>query len=129
VLDGSARIRAVLAFHTAVFELALETGENHPGLLILDTPKQQEFKTEDFRDYFKALRELIGKYPESQMVFSSSEFDFEPTVADMVWDPSYPGEDHEMYLGQKKLITAPNDEIDGTIASPQSSKKKKRGLS
>lgn len=97
-LDGSARTRAVLAFHAALLELALEKG-NHPKIFILDTPKQQELKTNDLKDYFDRLRVLSNKYPDLQIIFSSSEFNFVPTDNDRIWEPEYPGEEHPMYLG------------------------------
>lgn len=98
-LDGSLRTRAVLAFHAALFQYGLENDVNHPRILILDTPKQQELKTDDLQEFFKKLKVLCDQYSEAQVVFSSSEFQFTPTDQDRVWTPNFPGEKHPMYLG------------------------------
>ncbi len=113
--EGSERIRAVLAFHAAFLELALERGGNHPALLVLDTPKQQELKTNDLKDYFKKLRKLTVQYPQVQVVFSSSEFDFKVGPQDVMWKPNYPGEKHPMYLG------VAGSELQKVAKSPESS--------
>lgn len=98
-LDGSARIRSVLAFHAALFRLSIEKKGNLPKFLVLDTPKQQELKTNDLKEYFIKLRELLNTYEDVQIVFSSSEFDFIKTKDDVVWEPDFDGDKHPMYLG------------------------------
>lgn len=100
-LDGSLRIRAVLAFHAALFEYCLENNLYHPRILILDTPKQQELNTNNLKDYFDKLKRLCEKFPDIQVVFSSSEYDFIGDLHDEIWEPSFIGEKHPMYLGVK----------------------------
>ena len=98
-MDGSLRIRTVLAFHAALFEYGLEKDVNHPKILILDTPKQQELKPKHLQAYFKKLRTLCNQYSNAQVIFSSSELKFKETDNDKVWKPNYLGAKYPMYLG------------------------------
>ena len=98
-LDGSLRTRAVLAFHAALFEYGLNNDTNHPRLLVLDTPKQQELKADHLQAYIQKLRDLCDRHSSAQVVFSSSEFEFDQTDKDEIWLPAFPGENHNMYLG------------------------------
>ncbi|HHT9708239.1 TPA: hypothetical protein ACT9BD_003064, partial [Legionella pneumophila] len=100
-LDGSLRIRAILAFHAALFEYCLENALYHPRILILDTPKQQELDMTNLKDYFNKLKQLCVKFKDAQIVFSSSEYDFVGDSFDEIWKPSFIENNNEMYLGRK----------------------------
>lgn len=97
---GSTRIRIVLAFRAAMLEVASEIdSESNLGLLILDTPKQQEIDEKDLRNYFIKLEELAKRYKNIQIVFSSTEYTQNISDDDSLWLPTYEGKEQLMYLG------------------------------
>lgn len=97
---GSTRIRIVLAFRAAMLEIASEIGsESNLGLLILDTPKQQEIDEKDLRNYFVKLEELANHYNNIQIIFSSTEYSQNISDDDSLWLPTYEGKEQLMYLG------------------------------
>lgn len=103
-LKGSTRIRVVLAYHAALFELIVERDDRPFAFLILDTPKQHEIHNDDLNEYMTALKLLAEKY-DIQVVFSTTEYHYEGNRLDRDWIPKFPGKEQDMFLRQ-------NDEID-----------------
>lgn len=56
-LSASDLIRTIWAYLHALLELARTEDTNHPGLLVLDEPRQQETKPESFEQFFKRAQE------------------------------------------------------------------------
>ncbi|MDN4035940.1 hypothetical protein [Massilia sp. YIM B02443] len=95
-LKGSTKVRAVLAFHAALLELAMSRGRRAFPFLILDTPKQHDINNDDLGSYVKGLKELAQKF-DTQIVFSNTEFHYIGDEQDNEWVPRYPGEKHNMF--------------------------------
>lgn len=103
--SGSTRIRIILAFRAALLEVASEVGsESNLGLLILDTPKQQEIEEKHLRNYFMKLEELAKNYNDIQIVFSSTEYTQEISEHDALWVPTYEGKEQLMFLGDRRAF-------------------------
>lgn len=98
VFSGSTKIRLVLAIHAALFEQYISVPSNPFRFLILDTPKQQELHTADLAKYLEQLENLCLAN-NAQLILSSTEYDHPTQQWDERWLPTYPGEDHPMYLG------------------------------
>ncbi|QJC77728.1 AAA family ATPase [Pseudomonas umsongensis] len=96
-LKGSTKIRAVLAYHAAVFQTFAEKNVAGFRFLILDTPKQHEIHNDDLGRYLDALKTLCASH-DVQVVFSTTEYHHACDEHDMEWNPSYPGEDQDMFL-------------------------------
>lgn len=60
--DGSTRVRIVLAYHAALLETSLKFNANHPGFIMIDTPKKEEIRMEDLVSYFSRMRTLKDTY-------------------------------------------------------------------
>lgn len=97
---GSTRTRLILAFHAAMLEVALETGGGHPGLLLFDSPVQQELDPVDFEAYVAALRSLAEAHPGRVQMVMASRTPIGVVAGDATWSPEYPGEKHPWYLGR-----------------------------
>lgn len=95
-LKGSTKVRAVLAFHAAILELALARSRTLFNFLILDTPKQHDINNADLGAYVKELKTMSVKYG-FQIIFSNTEFHYDGDENDVEWLPVYPGEKHKMF--------------------------------
>jgi len=95
-LKGSTKVRAVLAFHAALLELALVKDRALFRFLILDTPKQHDINNTDLGAYVNALKQLAAKF-EVQIIFSNTEFHYKGDETDAEWIPLFPGEKHKMF--------------------------------
>lgn len=100
VFSGSTKIRLVLAIHAALFEEYISESARPFRFIILDTPKQQELHTRDLAKYLSKLEELCSA-KDAQMILSSTEYQHPTGSDDVLWLPSYAGEDHPMYLGNE----------------------------
>jgi hypothetical protein len=98
VFSGSTKIRLVLAIHAALFEEYISVDSRVFRFIILDTPKQQEIHTSDLAKYLKKLEELCAA-KNAQMLLSSTEYRHPTGRDDIEWLPTFPGEEHPMYLG------------------------------
>lgn len=96
-LKGSTKIRAVLAYHAAVFQVFAEKGVMGFRFLILDTPKQHEIHNDDLGRYLGALKALCDRHG-AQIVFSTTEYHYDGDDNDAEWLPSYEGEEQKMFL-------------------------------
>ncbi|MCB9593515.1 MAG: AAA family ATPase [Sandaracinaceae bacterium] len=97
--SGSSRTRFMLAFHAARLETSLGGGGAHPGLLLLDAPKQHELKTEDFEAYMRELRKLGAQHPDRIQLVISLSSGLPLAKNEVQWDPPFPGERHSWFLG------------------------------
>jgi prefoldin subunit 5 len=99
--SGSSRTRIVLAFHAAILEVSLDLGGNHPGILILDAPKQHELAQRDFEAYVARMRDVSRRHQGAvQMVFSMAHISVDPADGDVVWLPKFDTLDGLMYLSK-----------------------------
>ncbi|XKU42496.1 hypothetical protein BG51_06780 [Pseudomonas [fluorescens] ATCC 17400] len=96
-LKGSTKIRAVLAYHAAVFQTFAVRNVAGFRFLILDTPKQHEIHNDDLGRYLDALKILCASHG-MQVIFSTTEYHHACDENDMEWVPLYPGEDQNMFL-------------------------------
>lgn len=97
-IKGSTKTRVVLAVRTSTLEVLMMNKMFSPRFLILDTPRQQDIQTEDFANYVAALKQLSVAYG-VQIVFSSSNYRYDPDHRDREWPPSFEGAEQSMYLG------------------------------
>lgn len=95
---GSTLVRVVLAIHAALFEAYMIRPGEKFSCLIFDTPNQQEIKTEDLRNFMRALKRLCVDH-HAQVIFASKDYRYETDNNDIVVEPSFPGLQHPMYLG------------------------------
>lgn len=101
-LKGSTKVRAVLAFHATILELAARN--NSPfKFLILDTPKQHEIHNLDLDRYFCALKGICKKYA-LQIVFSTTEYEYSQDAQDKRWTPPYPAEEQLMFMRKARVL-------------------------
>jgi hypothetical protein len=98
VVQGSTKIRLVLAIHAALFEAYISEPSRPFRFLILDTPKQQELHTEDLAKFLNELEKLC-EAKNAQLILSSTEYDHPTGPLDMRWLPMFKGQDRRMYLG------------------------------
>lgn len=96
-LKGSTKIRAVLSYHAAVFQVFAEREAPGFSFMILDTPKQHDIQNEDLDRYFEALKSLCVK-TNVQIVFSSTEYHYYGDEYDAEWTPTHEGADQLMFL-------------------------------
>jgi len=96
-LKGSTKIRAVLAYHAAVFQVFAEKGVMGFKFLILDTPKHHEIHNDDLGRYLSALKVLCRRHG-AQIVFSTTEYHYDGDDTDAEWLPPYEGEEQKMFL-------------------------------
>jgi hypothetical protein len=98
--SGSTRTRIVLGLHAAMFETSLSVKGNHPRVLLLDAPKQQEIAEKDLVAFVEALRALRDEYRVKLQVVLAvvhMELDLHPT--DIEWKPPFVMDDEPRYLG------------------------------
>ncbi len=100
-LKGSTKIRAVLAFHAAILELAAAHDSTF-NFLILDTPKQHEIHNNDLNRYLLALKKICENHA-VQIVFSTTEYEYSGNKHDEQWTPPYPGEEQLMFMKQARV--------------------------
>ncbi|WP_105750662.1 hypothetical protein [Pseudomonas aeruginosa] len=96
-LKGSTKIRAVLAYHAAVFQVFAERGVPGFRFMILDTPKQHEIHNDDLGRYLGKLKALCAERG-AQIVFSTTEYHYNGDDKDAEWTPKYQGEEQLMFL-------------------------------
>ncbi|EOC1534535.1 hypothetical protein ACI1AU_003882 [Cronobacter turicensis] len=96
-LKGSTKVRAILAYRTALIESMLELGCKSFMFAIFDTPKQHEIHYEDIDNFIMNLKALSKRY-NFQFIFSSTEYKYEGDEDDILLTPKYPGEQHDMFL-------------------------------
>lgn len=96
-LKGSTKVRAILAYRSALIESLLELDNKSFMFAIFDTPKQHEIHYEDIDNFIKNLKKLSKKY-NFQFIFSSTEYKYEGDENDTLLTPKYPGEQHNMFL-------------------------------
>lgn len=96
-IKGSTKIRTVLAYHAAVFQVFADRGVLGFRFLILDTPKQHDINNDDLGRYLDALKKLCAQYG-AQVVFSTTEFHYSGDENDSEWLPTYRGSDQNMFL-------------------------------
>ena len=106
-LKGSTRIRVVLAYHAALFELIVKREDRPFSFLILDTPKQHEIHNDDLDEYMIALKSL-SENNGIQVVFSTTEYHYEGNELDIDWIPKFPGDEQNMFLKEVKFIDVNN---------------------
>lgn len=76
ITSSSGLIRIILSYYTSLLRTALVFKEdtNHPFLLILDEPRQQNLDIETFNTFLKELYSLQNVYPgKLQVILASSE--------------------------------------------------------
>lgn len=98
VFKGSSKVRAVLAYHAALFSILSAKSSNGFNFLIFDTPRQQELHNEDLDDYMKELKKLASEH-HVQIIFSTTSYRYEISNGDVEWEPSYFDFQQPMYLG------------------------------
>lgn len=96
-LKGSTKVRAILAYRSALIESMLELDNKSFMFAIFDTPKQHEIHYEDIDNFIINLKRLSEKYS-FQFVFSSTEYKYSGDENDVLLTPKYPGEQHDMFL-------------------------------
>lgn len=96
-LKGSTKIRAVLAYHAAIFQVFAERRAAGFRFLILDTPKQHEIHNDDLGRYLGSLKKLCVERG-VQIVFSTTEYHYDGDDKDAEWTPAYEGEEQLMFL-------------------------------
>ncbi|MBI2308585.1 MAG: hypothetical protein HYU78_14955 [Rhodocyclales bacterium] len=103
---GSTLVRVVLAIHAALFEAYMARPGEKLSCLIFDTPNQQEIKTEDLRNFMRALKRLCADH-DAQVVFASKDYRYEADNRDAVIEPPFPGLQHPMHLGTLPVHMVP----------------------
>jgi len=94
-LSGSTGSRAVLAFHAALFDLAVVRSPFK--FLVLDAPKQHETENVDLDRYVKKLKGLCEQFG-VQVVFSATEYEYDGDENDAQWQPRYLINDKAMFM-------------------------------
>lgn len=97
-LKGSTKIRAVLAYHAALFQILAKPDSKKIGFMILDTPKQHEMHDVDLARYLQGLKEFAGTSG-VQVIFSGTEYHYQGDKKDKEWSPKFPGKKNNMFLG------------------------------
>jgi hypothetical protein len=96
-LKGSTKVRAILAYRSALIESMLELDNKSFMFAIFDTPKQHEIHYEDIDNFILNLKSMSEKY-NFQFIFSSTEYKYTGDENDVMLMPRYPGEQHDMFL-------------------------------
>ncbi|MBJ8957610.1 hypothetical protein [Citrobacter youngae] len=96
-LKGSTKVRAILAYRSALIESMLELENKSFMFAVFDTPKQHEIHYEDINNFIFNLKKLSQKF-NFQFIFSSTEYKYLGDENDILLTPKYPGEQHEMFL-------------------------------
>lgn len=98
VFKGSSKVRAVLAYHAALFSILTAKVSDGFRVLIFDTPRQQELHNEDLDDYMKELKKLATNH-NVQIIFSTTSYRYELSKGDTEWTPTFNNFQQPMYLG------------------------------
>lgn len=96
-LKGSTKSRAILAYRAALIEIMGKTGLCPLKFIILDTPKQHEAHYVDIDNFIIELKKLSKEFG-IQIIFSSTEYQFNTDDNDQLWTPKFSGEKHNMFL-------------------------------
>ncbi|AMX03377.1 AAA family ATPase [Microbulbifer thermotolerans] len=96
--SGSTLLRTVLALRAAFFELFVSMGCTSIEFLIFDTPRQHDIETKDFAAFITRLKNIC-KDNRAQIVFSTTEYRYNPVEGDIEWQPEFSGFEQPMYLG------------------------------
>lgn len=99
-LKGSTRVRVVLAYHAALFELLISSGFRYIEFLILDTPKQHQMHDVDLDHYLDKLKKLAITH-NIQLIFSTTEYRYKGDNIDIDWVPNHDGEKQKMFMKVK----------------------------
>lgn len=99
--SGSTRTRIVLAFHAALIETSIKIGGNHPGFLVLDTPKQHELHAADLHEFVLRFQAMSEHQPNPvQLVIAATEEDFIGAGLDAtIWRPTFGSEEQPRFFG------------------------------
>jgi len=98
--SGSTLIRVLLAYRTTLYEVSKSQGGVHPGILIMDAPRQHEIDLEDFRKYFEALHQNLSKDSDGlQVVISVSDEVFPQEIPHKKIEPSKQHDGQLKYFG------------------------------
>ncbi len=102
--DSSASdfIRCLWAYHTALMQSSINTDSNHPLLLILDEPKQQDIAMVNFTLFL----EVLSKFKDQQILLLAS---FENS--DMSFNEATKGLDFNLIRIENKLIHPIEEDI------------------
>ncbi|WP_233414680.1 coiled-coil domain-containing protein [Thermaerobacillus caldiproteolyticus] len=76
ITSSSGLIRIILSYYVALLKTALEFNPdtNHPFVLILDEPRQQNLDIETFNKFLSELNKLKKEYPQKfQVILASSD--------------------------------------------------------
>jgi len=98
--SSSTQTRVVLALRTAAFELAIQRNRALPRFFILDTPRQQDIAREDLAEYMRHVHEMAATL-EAQIIYSTTNQRYDLEAGDVEWEPKYPGNEQQMYLGTR----------------------------
>ena len=71
-LSASDMVRAIWAYFYSLLAVARDTATNHPGLLVLDEPRQQETKRESFEALIKRVS-TAGSFGQQVIIATSEE--------------------------------------------------------
>lgn len=92
-------MRVVLAVKAAFFEIHISTKFPKIEFFILDTPRQQDIEAEHFGAYINKLKRLLSTVKRGQVIFSTTEYHYEPLEKDAEWIPTFVGDEQKMFLG------------------------------
>lgn len=97
-LSGSTLLRVILAIKAAFFDIYISSELSAFEFLIFDTPKQHDIETEHFAAFIDKLKTTVSN-KRAQIIFSTTEYHYEPKENDVEWIPSFPGTEQNMFLG------------------------------
>jgi hypothetical protein len=98
-LSGSTLLRVILAIKAAFFDIYISSELFAFEFLIFDTPKQHDIETEHFAAFINKLKTIVSK-KRAQIIFSTTEYRYEPAENDIEWTPVFPGKEQNMFLGK-----------------------------
>lgn len=103
--SGSTRTRIVLAYHAALVDVSILMEGQHPSLLVLDAPRQQELSAEHLSAYIKRFHAMSAKLAiPVQLVFSTKDPDVAPRgCVDAIWKPGFDANGEPRFLGVLSL--------------------------
>ncbi|VVN84747.1 hypothetical protein [Pseudomonas fluorescens] len=100
---GTSRLKIVLSYHAALYELVLEKKSTELNFLIFDTPKQHEISETAFDNFIKNLRQIVETQG-GQVIFSSTSYKYEGRDGDIDWLPTYEEFEQPMFMGKPVQI-------------------------
>lgn len=96
---GSTKARVILASHAALLEAYLQNQKDQVvPWFFMDTPNQNELDLSDLTRFMSKLKNLCVEYG-LQVIFASKDFKLNAQENDVVYEPSFDGKKHKMYLG------------------------------